>query len=288
MKEFQKNNGRVRFTDSSKETRQQLNDIKKYRPLTPEEEAECAFRARVLNDKKSKDKLVLHNMRFVLSVSKDYMIPSISYTEVVSAGIEGLCCAAERFDERKGIRFITYSLSWVQKHILEFLDLRSHMIHLPDSHQKKIAKMKKAVKRLEHKFQRQPTDEEVADMMSMERETITELRKLNATTFSCDAPLCNEDNDSTTFVDMMQTDSAATDEMAQHNCDKKALEAEIRRSLKKQEAELFLAFVEERFADVHEALESLNISYSHLQKAIENIKVKLQKNKMLRQYYYSA
>ena len=257
MKKYQTNI--VRFTDNSEETKRVLADIKKCRPLSQEEEFKCAWRARELNDEASRHKLVKHNLLFVVSVAKTYLQPTFSLNELCSAGFSGLCKAADRFDERKGLRFITYAVSWVQKEIVEYLDQRAHAVHLPDSHQKKMAKLRKAVTKFEHEFLRQPSDEEIADMMGIDAEVIKELRRLNASVFSCDEHVAADDNESVTFADTMTPD----------------------------DLEVFFVMCEGSTVKINALIEKRKTTEAYLKKVYNVVTSQLSKNPTLRDYYYA-
>lgn len=286
MKKYQTNI--VRFTDNSEETKRVLADIKKYRPLSQEEEFKCAWRARELNDEASRHKLVKHNLLFVVSVAKTYLQPTFSLNELCSAGFSGLCKAADRFDERKGLRFITYAVSWVQKEIVEYLDQRAHAVHLPDSHQKKMAKLRKAVTKFEHEFLRQPSDEEIADMMGIDAEVIKELRRLNASVFSCDEHVAADDNESVTFADTMAADVPATDLMAQHHVDEEVIRHEIWRTIKNpDDLEVFFVMCEGSTVKINALIEKRKTTEAYLKKVYNVVKSQLSKNPTLRDYYYA-
>ena len=272
MKKYQTNI--VRFTDNSEETKRVLADIKKFK---------CAWRARELNDEASRHKLVKHNLLFVVSVAKTYLQPTFSLNELCSAGFSGLCKAADRFDERKGLRFITYAVSWVQKEIVEYLDQRAHAVHLPDSHQKR-----KAVTKFEHEFLRQPSDEEIADMMGIDAEVIKELRRLNASVFSCDEHVAADDNESVTFADTMAADVPATDLMAQHHVDEEVILNEIWRTIKNpDDLEVFFVMCEGSTVKINALIEKRKTTEAYLKKVYNVVKSQLSKNPTLRDYYYA-
>ncbi|MBQ6771376.1 MAG: RNA polymerase sigma factor RpoD/SigA [Bacteroidales bacterium] len=191
-----------------------LADIAKERLLTADEEVELARRIKD-GDQKALDKLVRSNLRFVVSVAKQYQNQGLSLQDLINEGNLGLVKAAQRFDETRGFKFISYAVWWIRQSILQAVAEQSRIIRLPMNQVGALAKVRKAISLLEQKFQRRPTLKEIADVVGMDEDKVEQLMNLNSRHISTDAPL---DDDDANFLDVfvqddeVQTDSAVEQE----------------------------------------------------------------------------
>ena len=194
-----------------------LSDIAKERLLTAEEEVELAQRIKA-GDQTALDKLVRSNLRFVVSVAKQYQNQGLSLQDLINEGNLGLVKAAQRFDETRGFKFISYAVWWIRQSILQAVAEQARIIRLPMNQVGALAKVKKAISYLEQQLQRRPTLKEIADVVGMEEDKVEQLLNLNARHVSTDAPL--DDSDDANFLDVfvqsdeIETDSAVEQESA--------------------------------------------------------------------------
>jgi len=137
-----------------------LKDVRKSEQITPQQEIEIAKRI-AAGDEKAIDELVMANLRFVISIAKDYQNQGISLADLISEGNYGLITAAKRFDHTKGFKFISYAVWWVKQSILQCLNDNSRMVRIPANMVNKLSKIKKEIEQFEKEFERSPTSEEV-------------------------------------------------------------------------------------------------------------------------------
>ena len=194
-----------------------LSDIAKERLLTADEEVELAQRIKD-GDQTALDRLVRSNLRFVVSVAKQYQNQGLSLQDLINEGNLGLVKAAQRFDETRGFKFISYAVWWIRQSILQAVAEQARIIRLPMNQVGALAKVKKAISLLEQKLQRRPTVKEIADAVGLEEDKVEQLMSLNSRHVSTDAPL--DDSDDANFLDVfvqndeVQTDTAVEQESA--------------------------------------------------------------------------
>jgi len=194
-----------------------LSELSSIPMLTPEEESEVAKKA-ATGDKYYLDKLVRSNLRFVVSVAKQYGTQA-PLADLVQEGNAGLIIAAERFDESKGFKFISYAVWWIRQSIMQFLAENQRSIRLPVNKIGAILRVKQASSELEQELQRAPTPYELSDyLMGLESvkrngdpskytsEKIRDLLEENQSVASLDAPM-SSDEDSGTMLDMVEGDN---------------------------------------------------------------------------------
>ena len=188
-----------------------LADIAKEALLTTDEEVELAQRIKA-GDQAALDKLVRANLRFVVSVAKQYQNQGLSLQDLINEGNLGLVKAAQRFDETRGFKFISYAVWWIRQSILQAVAEQARIIRLPMNQVGALSKVKKTVSLLEQQLERRPTLKEIAEEMGMPEDKVEQLLGLNSRTVSTDAPL--DDQEDANFLDVyvvdddMQTDSA--------------------------------------------------------------------------------
>jgi len=186
-----------------------LSDIAKERLLTADEEVELAQRIKD-GDKAALDKLVRSNLRFVVSVAKQYQNQGLSLQDLINEGNLGLVKAAQRFDETRGFKFISYAVWWIRQSILQAVAEQARIIRLPMNQVGALAKVKKAISILEQKYERRPTVKEISDAIGMPEEKVEQLMNLASRHVSTDAPL--DDSDDANFLDVyVQDDAPQTD-----------------------------------------------------------------------------
>lgn len=202
-----------------------LSDIAKEALLTTDEEVELAQRIKA-GDQAALDKLVRANLRFVVSVAKQYQNQGLSLQDLIDEGNLGLVKAAQRFDETRGFKFISYAVWWIRQSILQAVAEQARIIRLPMNQVGALAKVKKAVSLLEQKLERRPTLKEIAEEVNMPEEKVDQLLSLNSRAVSTDAPL--DDEDDANFLDVyVNEDETKTDSVVEQESTSLA----IRRSL---------------------------------------------------------
>jgi RNA polymerase primary sigma factor len=202
-----------------------LQDIGKEELITADEEVKLAQRIRE-GDEDALEKLCKANLRFVVSVAKQYQNQGLSLPDLINEGNLGLIKAARRFDETRGFKFISYAVWWIRQSILQALAEQSRIVRLPLNQVGSLNKLKKAQSRLEQEFERPPSPNEIAQSMEVDEEKIASVMKISTRYVSMDAPLV-EDED-TKFLDVFVDESTTgTDEMLM----KESLNKEIQRSL---------------------------------------------------------
>lgn len=202
-----------------------LQEIGKVDLIGPEEEVALARRIKE-GDSEALAKLVRANLRFVVSVAKQYQNQGMSLPDLINEGNMGLMKAARRFDETRGFKFISYAVWWIRQSILQSLAEQTRIVRLPVNKIGSINRINKAFARLEQEFEREPSSQEIADLLEMIPEDVKESLKTNHRTISMDAPISNEDENN--MYDVMQnTDAASPDK----NLIKESLAWEIERAL---------------------------------------------------------
>jgi RNA polymerase primary sigma factor len=204
-----------------------LQEIGKVELITPEEEVRLAARIRQ-GCQKSLDRLTKANLRFVVSVAKQYQNQGLSLPDLINEGNLGLIKAAQRFDETRGFKFISYAVWWIRQSILQALAEQSRIVRLPLNKVGLTNRIQKAFSTLEQQFEREPSAEELAEMLDMDLEEVSATLGISARHVSMDTPLSEgEDN---TLLDVLENPNAEkTDNELDH---KESLKTEIDRSLK--------------------------------------------------------
>lgn len=198
-----------------------LQDIAKESLITPEEEVELAQRIKE-GDQRALDRLVKANLRFVVSVAKQYQNQGLSLQDLINEGNLGLIKAAQRFDETRGFKFISYAVWWIRQSILQAVAEQARIIRLPLNQVGAVSKLKKTAAMLEQEYQRKPSTAELAKELDIPEAKVQSLMGMNMRQISTDAPLDDEDEGS--FLDVyVDQDSAATDEAVENESDHNAI-----------------------------------------------------------------
>ncbi|MDZ7359568.1 MAG: RNA polymerase sigma factor RpoD/SigA [candidate division KSB1 bacterium] len=183
-----------------------LEEIGGYSPLAPEEEVELARQIRKSNAR-ALDKLVKANLRFVISVAKEYQGQGLPLQDLISEGNLGLIKAAQRFDETRGFKFISYAVWWIRQSILQALAEQSRVVRLPLNRVGAINKVGRALEELEKKYGREPSMEEIADKMEMTAYEVADVLKTSARHLSLDEPFKEDEGNS--LLDVLESDRYA-------------------------------------------------------------------------------
>jgi RNA polymerase primary sigma factor len=204
-----------------------LQEIGKVDLITPEEEVKLA-RLIKQGDQRALDRLTKANLRFVVSVAKQYQNQGLSLPDLINEGNLGLIKAAQRFDETRGFKFISYAVWWIRQSILQALAEQSRIVRLPLNKVGLTNRIQKAYSQLEQEYEREPSAEELATVLEMDIEEVSATLGISARHVSVDTPLAEgEDN---TLLDVLENPNAVkTDNELDHT---ESLKVEIERSLK--------------------------------------------------------
>lgn len=203
-----------------------LQEIGKVDLLTPEEEVELAKRIKQ-GDQAALEKLTKANLRFVVSVAKQYQNQGLSLSDLINEGNLGLIKAAQRFDETRGFKFISYAVWWIRQSILQALAEQSRIVRLPLNKVGSLNKINKAFSELEQEFEREPSPEELAEQLEIPTEEVETTLGVAARHVSMDAPFVEGEDNS--LLDVLEnTATPETDAALEY---RESLRREIERSL---------------------------------------------------------
>lgn len=202
-----------------------LQEIGHEELISAEEEVELARRIKT-GDRKALEKLTKANLRFVVSVAKQYQNQGLSLPDLINEGNIGLLKAAEKFDETRGFKFISYAVWWIRQSILQAIAEQGRVVRLPLNQVGSVNRINKVLSKFEQENERRPSVDEIADKTDLPHEKIEDVLKVNTRQVSVDAPMA--DGDGTSMIDFMQSDSdSPTDEELL----KESLRAEIASAL---------------------------------------------------------
>jgi len=182
-----------------------LQDISKVQLITAEEEVELAKKIHE-GDKEALHKLTKANLRFVVSVAKQYQNQGLTLPDLINEGNLGLIKAAQRFDETRGFKFISYAVWWIRQSILQALAEQSRVVRLPLNKIGSIQKIKKAFSKLEQEYEREPSVDELADNLDLSEKDVKESIKNAGRHISMDAPISNDNDSSANMYDLLHND----------------------------------------------------------------------------------
>ncbi|MBK9271887.1 MAG: sigma-70 family RNA polymerase sigma factor [Saprospiraceae bacterium] len=203
-----------------------LQEIGKVDLLTPEEEVELAKLIKQ-GDQSALERLTKANLRFVVSVAKQYQNQGLSLSDLINEGNLGLIKAAQRFDETRGFKFISYAVWWIRQSILQALAEQSRIVRLPLNKVGSLNKINRAFSELEQEYEREPSPEELATLLEIPTEEVETTLGVAARHVSMDAPFVEGEDNS--LLDVLENDSTpATDSMLEY---KDSLRREIERAL---------------------------------------------------------
>ena len=202
-----------------------LQEIGREDLVSPEEEVELAQRIRK-GDQKALEKLTRANLRFVVSVAKQYQNQGLSLPDLINEGNLGLIKAAEKFDETRGFKFISYAVWWIRQSILQALAEQSRIVRLPLNQVGSLNKINKALSKFEQEHERQPSSEELSEMIDVPKDKISDTLRVSGRHVSVDAPFVEgEDNN---LLDVLPNDDSPSADKSLVN---ESLNVEIERAL---------------------------------------------------------
>ena len=202
-----------------------LQEIGKEEMISAEEEVELAQQIRK-GDKKALERLTRANLRFVVSVAKQYQNQGLSLPDLINEGNLGLLKAAERFDETRGFKFISYAVWWIRQSILQAISEQSRIVRLPLNQVGSVNKINREINRFEQANERRPSIEEIAEKIDLPEEKIDEAMNINGHHISVDAPFTEGEDNS--LLDIMPNSDSP---MADMSLVAESLKAEIQNAL---------------------------------------------------------
>lgn len=202
-----------------------LMEISKEELITPDEEVKLAQRIRQ-GDREAHSRLVKANLRFVVSVAKQYQNKGLSLLDLINEGNLGLIKAADRFDETRGFKFISYAVWWIRQSIIQAIAENSRVVRLPLNKIGRISKLHKVFDKLEQEFQRNPTVEEIANELDLSKDDVEHILKISTWSISFDAPF--KENEESSLIDVIKNPNSLN---ADHELIQQSLFIEISRVL---------------------------------------------------------
>ena len=263
-----------------------LQEISKEGLLTVEEEVELAARVRT-GDQKALETLTRANLRFVVSVAKQYQNQGLSLPDLINEGNLGLIKAAERFDETRGFKFISYAVWWIRQSILQAIAEQSRIVRLPLNQVSSVNKISQVLSRFEQENERRPSVDEISEQVDLPLEKIDEALSINGKHVSVDAPFADGEDNS--LLDVLVNDNSPS-------ADKQLVLESLRQEIQKA-----LSCLNERERMIIEAyfgieqpemtLEEIGTKYGLTRERVRQIKEKAirrlrnnTQNKMLKSY----
>jgi len=254
-----------------------LQEIGKVNLITSEEEIELALRIKK-GDQTALDKLTKANLRFVVSVAKQYQNKGLSLNDLINEGNLGLIKAAKKFDETRGFKFISYAVWWIRQSIMQAIADQSRMVRLPLNRVGALTKIGKAASALEQELERKPTPEEIAQELEMSVEDVAYALKHAGRHVSMDAPISQGDDSKSSLLDLLSNNE-------QPQPDKTLLEDSLKRdiesalsTLSEREAQvikLYFGLDNEHAATLEEIGEMLNLTRERVRQIKEKALLRL-------------
>ena len=211
--------------DANRSLSKYLQEISRFEPLHPEREIELAVAVKQ-GSRKALKELTEANLRFVVSVAKDYQGQGLPLTDLINEGNLGLIKAAERFDESRGFKFISYAVWWIRQSVLQALAEHSRIVRLPLNRVGTISKINKASERLEQEFERAPRADEIAHQLDMRITEINDAQRIARRHHSLDTPFSDDEKNS--LLDVISDSNVDNPDKELHMS---SLEREVRDSL---------------------------------------------------------
>lgn len=269
-----------------------LKEIGRVELITAEEEVELARRIKKW-DQDALEKLTKVNLRFVVSVAKQYQNQWLSLPDLINEGNLWLIKAAQRFDETRWFKFISYAVWRIRQSILQALAEQSRIVRLPLNKIGSINKINKAFAKLEQEFDRSPTVDELAYVLEMPQETISESMKISGRHVSMDAPL--SDDSSSTIYDILSDEETSTDLHLSHESKKSDIERILYQKLTLREKDVIILFFgigQANGMTLEEIAETFDLTRERVRQikenAIRRIKNDPRAMKMLRPHLWSS
>ena len=250
------------FTNrESKSLDQYLQEIGKVDLLTPDQEVELAQRIKA-GDKSALEILTKANLRFVVSVAKQFQNQGLSLGDLINEGNLGLIKAAQKFDETRGFKFISYAVWWIRQSIMQAIAEQSRMVRLPLNRVGSLGKISKAYRDLEQEYERKPTTSELAEVLDMKDEEVAFALQIAGRHVSMDAPFSGDD-DKNSLMDVLPNDGQPSPDTSLMSESLKNEVADVLSTLSEREAEvlkLYFGINSEHSATLEEIGDRFNLT----------------------------
>lgn len=265
-----------------------FQDVNKIDMITSEEEVVLAQRIQQ-GDEAALEKLVKANLRFVVSVAKQYQNKSLTLNDLINEGNLGLIKAAQKFDHTRGFKFISYAVWWIRQSIMQALAEHSRLVRIPLNKVGSLNKINRAMSELEQKYNRLPTDDELADILEMDTKELQSTLKAKSRQVSMDAPFA--EGESNSLLDILEDHEVdKTDAALEY---KSSLQIETQRSLntldprERQVLKMYFGIGGETPISLEQIAETLSITRERVRQIKEKAIRQLQdshRNKLLIDY----
>jgi len=258
-----------------------FQEIGKCALLKPEEEVELAIRIKN-GDVDAQNKLVKANLRFVVSVAKMFQNQGLSLGDLINEGNIGLVKAAQRFDETRGFKFISYAVWWVRQGIMSAIADQSRVVRLPLNRVGNLTKLGKVYRELEQEFERKPTTDELAKILEISSDEVAYILQISGRQVSMDAPFSNGDENKSTLMDVLHNDDQPMPDTDLMQDSLKNEVADILSTLDEREAEvirLTFGIGRNQKATLEEIGERFNLTRERIRQIKENALRKLRSSK---------
>ena len=245
-----------------------FNEIAKVEMITAEEEVELARRIHN-GDLNARDRLINANLRFVVSVSKQYPNNGMSLPDMINEGNLGLIKAAERFDETRGFKFISYAVWWIRQYITVAMVQQARIVHLPLNRYGHINKIKRTINVLEQKYEREPTIFEITQALELDPNVVTEAIQNAVRYISMDAPLA-QDEEGNMYDVLLNEDISSPDKELLTDSLRKEIER-VLNTLTQREANIIRLYFGLSGKHTH-TLEEISVEFNLTRERIRQIK----------------
>ncbi len=263
-----------------------LQEISKEDLITVDEEVELAQRIKK-GDRKALERLTKANLRFVVSVAKQYQNQGLSLSDLINEGNVGLIKAAEKFDETRGFKFISYAVWWIRQSILQAIAEQSHLVRVPLNQVGSVNKINKMLNKFEQEHERRPSIEEISEKVDLPEDKVDDAMKISSRHVSVDAPFAEGEDNS--LLDVLANNDTP---MADNTLVLESLRSEIDTALQvlnERERNVIEAFFGINQPEM--TLEEIGTKYGLTRERVRQIKEKAirrlrssTKNKMLKSY----
>ncbi len=270
------------FTNrESKTLDQYLQEIGKVNLLTPDEEVDLAIKIKK-GDTLAQEKLIKANLRFVVSVAKHWQNQGLSLGDLINEGNLGLLKAAQRFDETRGFKFISYAVWWIRQGIMSALANHQRVVRLPLNRVGDLTRISKASRDLEQEYERKPTTEELAKILEWTTEEVAYTLQISARYVSMDAPLKSSDESKTSLMDVLPNEHQPLPDKDLMNDSLKNEVTNVLSTLEEREAEvirLFFGIGRNQKATLEEIGDRFNLTRERIRQIKEKALRKLRGSK---------
>ncbi|MDG1516577.1 MAG: RNA polymerase sigma factor RpoD/SigA [Flavobacteriales bacterium] len=250
-----------------------LQEIGKEELITPEMEVELAVKIRE-GDQRALDRLTKANLRFVVSVSKQYQNQGLTLPDLINEGNLGLIKAAQRFDEKRGFKFISYAVWWIRQSILQALAEQARIVRLPLNKIGNINKINRAFSELEQTFEREPSVNEIAEALDISIDEVKTSLSNNSRHISMDAPLGDESDSGTLYDVMGAKDALRPDSHLMQESLKQEISSALRALTPRESDVLKLYFGFDRSVKTNLTLEEIGLKFDLTRERVRQIKEK--------------